>query len=139
MQHFVPFVGFGFFDNMIMLLAGDFIDSTFCITFGMTTLAAAAFGNLFSDIFGLWISGLIETAAVAMGFKEHSLTAKQVQLLPMRILRNTSMILGISLGCILGMFPLIFPEEWRLWASREEKEEQLEASGADLVYSRTRS
>merc|ERR1719401_1584591 len=121
-QQFVPFIGFGFFDNAIMLLAGDYIDSKLGVAFGVTTLAAAGIGNTFSDVIGLWLAGIIETAGAAMGLPEHNLSNAQQQLLSVRIAKNTSMILGIILGCILGMFPLLYPEEWRLWESRAQKE-----------------
>ena len=35
-------VGFGFMDNIIMIQAGDLIDSTLGVTLGITTLTAAA-------------------------------------------------------------------------------------------------
>jgi hypothetical protein len=41
----VPFIGFGFFDNAIMLLAGDFFDIHLGVTLGISTLASAALGN----------------------------------------------------------------------------------------------
>ena len=31
------------------------------------------------------------------------------------------MTIGVCFGCILGMAPLYFPKEWRLWQSRDEK------------------
>jgi hypothetical protein len=37
----VPFLGFGFMDNFIMILAGDQIDATFGVTLGISTMAAA--------------------------------------------------------------------------------------------------
>jgi len=120
MQNLVPFIGFGFFDNVIMLIAGDLIDAKLGVAFGISTLAAAAIGNTISDVFGLWVSGFIETAGVWLGFPEHSMSSQQLKLLPMRILRNTAMVLGIVIGCILGMAPLAYPKEWRLWEARPE-------------------
>ena len=38
----VPFVGFGFADNVIMILAGDAIDASLGVKLGLSTLAAAA-------------------------------------------------------------------------------------------------
>ena len=49
----VPFVGFGFADNVIMILAGDAIDKSIGVTLGISTLAAAGFGNLLSGVGGI--------------------------------------------------------------------------------------
>lgn len=42
----VPMVGFGFMDNLVMIQAGDMIDSTIGVTLGLSTLTAAAFGQV---------------------------------------------------------------------------------------------
>eukprot|EP00931_Biecheleriopsis_adriatica_P060772 TRINITY_DN36509_c0_g1_i1.p1 TRINITY_DN36509_c0_g1~~TRINITY_DN36509_c0_g1_i1.p1 ORF type:complete len:269 (+),score=45.08 TRINITY_DN36509_c0_g1_i1:32-808(+) len=122
LHNFIPFIGFGFCDNAIMILAGDYIDAKLGLAFGITTMAAAGLGNTMSDVVGLWISGFIETIATAMGLPGHGLSLQQMELLSIRILKNTSMIAGIVLGCLLGMFPLIYPEDWRFWPSRENME-----------------
>ncbi|VDP92384.1 unnamed protein product [Echinostoma caproni] len=49
----LPFIGFGFLDNAIMIVAGEYIDLTFASLFGLSTMAAAGLGNLVSDIFDL--------------------------------------------------------------------------------------
>jgi len=122
MQNTVPFIGFGFFDNAIMILAGDLIDSKLGIAFGITTMAAAAIGNTISDVIGLWVSGLIETFAAASGLPDHGLTNAQRRKLKIRIYKNSSMVVGLTIGCTLGMFPLVYPKEWRFWPSRDEVE-----------------
>ena len=38
-------LGFGFMDNIIMIQAGDYIDTTFGAVLGISTLTAAGFGN----------------------------------------------------------------------------------------------
>jgi len=120
LQHIVPFIGFGFFDNAVMILAGDFFDSKLGVAFGVTTMCSAAIGNTVSDVVGIWISGFIETAGVVLGLPDHNLSNEQQKFLKIRILRNTSMIFGITIGCVLGMFPLIYPTEWRLWPSKQQ-------------------
>jgi len=128
LHNFIPFIGFGFCDNAIMILAGDYIDAKLGVTLGLSTMAAAAWGNTFSDVIGLWISGFIETFVASSGLQHHNLTSGQMELLQARIVKNTSMIAGITLGCIVGMFPLIYPEDWRFWPSRQD----LEAANAHL-------
>lgn len=114
-QHFVPFVGFGFCDNAVMLIAGEFLDSKFGLILGISTMGAAALGNTISDVFGLWFSGIIETAGAAMGLPESGLTVKQMTDIRLRIVKNCGMVFGITTGCFLGMFPLVWPESHRLW------------------------
>ena len=50
-----------------VLTAGDAIDTTFSSTFHISTLAAAGFGNLVSDVAGLGLSSSIENAATSLG------------------------------------------------------------------------
>ena len=59
----LPMVGFGFMDNVLMLLAGDFIDTHLGSVLHISTLAAAGLGNLFSDLAGLTFGGTIEGVA----------------------------------------------------------------------------
>ena len=51
----IPFVGFGFLDNAIMICAGDTIDAAFGATLGLSALAAAGLGNLVSDVVGIQV------------------------------------------------------------------------------------
>lgn len=55
----IPFIGFGFCDNAIMLLAGEGIESSLGVTLGISTLAAAGLGNLISDVAGLGLADSI--------------------------------------------------------------------------------
>jgi len=118
-NNFLPFVGFGFCDNFIMLVVGDLVDAKLGIAFGISTLAAAAIGNTVSDVVGIWASGFIETTNAALGIPVSGLTSRQRADIRMRILKNTACATGIILGCLLGMAPLAYPQEWRLWESRE--------------------
>lgn len=111
-----------------MLLAGDFIDAKFGLYFGISTMCAAAVGNLVSDIVGMYASGIIETMNAAMGVPVSGLTAEQRADIRMRIWKNTACCTGITVGCIIGMFPLAFPQEWRLWESRENLAAKAESS-----------
>ncbi|KAJ1472793.1 hypothetical protein T484DRAFT_1838987 [Baffinella frigidus] len=59
-QAAVPMIGFGFMDNMVMIFMGDLIDSTLGVTFGLSTLTAAGFGQIFSDVSGVCFGGTVE-------------------------------------------------------------------------------
>ena len=39
----IPFLGFGFLDNALMIMFGDVIDQSFCVVFGFSTLAVTIF------------------------------------------------------------------------------------------------
>ncbi len=56
----LPFVGFGFLDNFIMLAAGEEIDAVFGARLGLTTLASAGLGNLVADVCGVSAANMIE-------------------------------------------------------------------------------
>ena len=58
LNQMVPFIGFGFMDNAIMILAGDKIDMTLGLSLGLSTMAAAGLGNLLSDVCGIGFGGL---------------------------------------------------------------------------------
>ena len=104
----IPMVGFGFMDNMIMIIAGDAIESTLGLTLGLTTLAAAGLGNLISDVAGLGLGGYIEASSEKLGIRKPILTRAQEASKTLVRTRALSNLLGISAGCILGMFPLLF-------------------------------
>lgn len=105
---FIPFVGFGFFDNFIMIIAGEALDTTLCVTFGYTTMVAAALGNTLSDIFGIGLGGLVETAAEKLGLPKPEASAQQQQTLAYKMYYQGGSVVGIVLGCFLGMVPLLF-------------------------------
>eukprot|EP01135_Chromosphaera_perkinsii_P006933 Nk52_evm21s628 gene=Nk52_evmTU21s628 len=102
----LPFVAFGFFDNFIMLVAGDYIDVTFGVTFGMSTLAAAGLGNMVSDVAGIGIGGVVTSAAARVPFLNPNLARSQLELPIARRVNVSSQCVGIVVGCLLGMCPL---------------------------------
>jgi len=109
----VPFVAFGFLDNAIMLVAGDFIDTQLGRVLGISTLAAAGLGNMISDVAGLGLGGYVEASSKKLGLKDPKLTLQQMQTRKVRLLNFIATSIGICIGCILGMVPLLFmdPEE----------------------------
>uniref|UniRef100_A0A1I8HPG2 Transmembrane protein 65 n=1 Tax=Macrostomum lignano TaxID=282301 RepID=A0A1I8HPG2_9PLAT len=104
----IPFVGFGFFDNAIMIVAGEYIDLTLGAAFCISTLAAAALGNWVSDLAGLSLASWVEGMTSRLGFETPRLTPQQLELRSTRWATVFGRSLGISLGCLLGMLPLLF-------------------------------
>ena len=109
----VPFIGFGFLDNAIMISAGDAIESNIGGVLCLSTMAAAGLGNMVSDIVGMGATGYIERYATKLGLPNPGLTAAQRQLPKVKQIGLLGAILGISVGCILGMAPLLFIDSER--------------------------
>lgn len=103
----LPMVGFGFVDNFLMICCGDAIEGHFG-RLGLSTMAAAGLGNLCSDVAGLGLADYIEHAAGKLGLPQPNLTRQQRQLPLVRYTGTAGAVMGISVGCMLGMFPLLF-------------------------------
>ncbi|KAF4081608.1 hypothetical protein AMELA_G00163440 [Ameiurus melas] len=116
----IPFVGFGFLDNAIMIAAGTQIELSIGVTFGISTMAAAALGNLVSDLAGLGLAGYVEALAARLGMQIPDLTPKQADMWQTRLSSHMGKAIGVTIGCLLGMFPLFF-------LSDEDKEEKQSA------------
>lgn len=104
----IPFVGFGFVDNIIMLAAGDMIEDHFHATYHLSMLCAAALGNTVSDVVGLSLGGIIETCARRVGIPDPNLSKAQANMAITHWCNFFASAGGITLGCLLGMFPLLF-------------------------------
>ena len=104
----MPFVGFGFLDNFIMIIAGEYIDYHIGATFAISTMAAAALGNTISDLFGIGSAWYVENLSGRLGLHAPPLTLEQLELRASRIAANSGRGIGVVVGCILGMFPLLF-------------------------------
>jgi Transmembrane protein 65 len=80
-----PFVGFGFMDNAILIVAGDAIDTSLGVTLGLSTMCAAAIGNIISDVAGILMGAAIEDwCATHLKLPVPQLTAAQRQLRSVR-------------------------------------------------------
>jgi len=121
MHQAIPFVGFGIMDNAILILAGETIDIYLGLTLGISTMCAAAIGNIISDVCGVAFGTVIEDALLSWSKKIESITKGRVKLPPMpqlsyeqRNLRSVRLsgqmgcAIGLTVGCVIGMFPLLF-------------------------------
>lgn len=104
----IPFIGFGFLDNFIMIVAGDYLDLTIGVTLGISTMAAAALGNLISDVAGIGSAWYVESLSSKVGIKAPVLTPEQLSMSSTTWSIYLGRALGVSIGCLLGMFPLLF-------------------------------
>ncbi|KFD58854.1 hypothetical protein M514_00017 [Trichuris suis] len=119
----LPFIGFGIFDNVIMIVAGEYIDNEVGTLLGISTMAAAAIGNLISDIGGIGIGNYIELLVSKLGLTAPLLSAKQLRTKRVRWTINMGRIVGIVIGCFIGMFPLLFFNVPSAKATRELKKD----------------
>ncbi|SCM01452.1 conserved protein, unknown function [Plasmodium chabaudi chabaudi] len=127
----IPFICFGFIDNSFMIISGDLFDSTFCAILGLSTMAAAGLGNLTSDVLGIFIGGYIEKIIVCIGFPRINLTNKQLKMNRTRKYYYLGSAVGIAIGCLLGMIPLLFIDSTKLeekknkFKKKKKKEHEL--------------
>jgi len=104
----LPFIGFGFLDNFIMIVAGEYIDLTLGAKLGISTMAAAALGNTLSDMMGIGSAWYVESWAEKLGATPPDLSSEQLEMTSCRVANNLGRALGVVFGCLLGMFPLLF-------------------------------
>lgn len=121
LQNAIPFIMFGFLDNSVMLICGESIERTVGAVITISTMAAAAIGNTFSDILGIGSSYYVEQMVIKLGLKPPNLTPIQLDMNCSRRAANLGRTLGVTLGCFLGMFPLLFKKDEESDDSSEEE------------------
>ncbi|KAF5226294.1 hypothetical protein ECC02_000417 [Trypanosoma cruzi] len=103
----LPFVGFGFLDNAVMILAGDAIDSTLGFYLNCSVMSCAAMGNIFSGALGMQFHGVIDKAVQKLNFNTPVLTERQMKGRQVFFAGHIGGTIGIMTGLFLGMFPLL--------------------------------
>ena len=119
----LPFIGFGFLDNLVMIIAGESIDASIGASLAISTMAAAALGNTLSDVFGIGSAWYVEHWAAKLGVSPPALSLEQLELKSSRVAANLGRALGVVIGCLLGMFPLLFYENENKDDQEGEEEE----------------
>jgi len=114
----LPFIGFGFLDNFIMICAGDYIELTIGAGIGISTMAAAGLGNAVSDVAGVGSAWYVESLVRRLGIPVPELSPAQFASRPTSWAMNIGRASGVALGCILGMIPLL----WRKSKNNNVKE-----------------
>ncbi|XP_046424955.1 transmembrane protein 65 isoform X1 [Neodiprion fabricii] len=124
----IPFIGFGFLDNFFMIIAGDQIETSLGAFISLSTMAAAAFGNTISDILGIGSAFYVERLVQKIGFKAPKLTPIQMDMPKSRRAANLGRVLGVTIGCLLGMSPLLI-----LHKGGKDKEAKTSIAGKEPV------
>merc|ERR1712060_607496 len=82
---------------------------------------ACAIGNIVGDVFGIFASNPMESAVVGaakvLRLPMPHLSAPQKLTSTARLWKSMGCVGGVVIGCGLGMFPLVFPDRFRLWES----------------------
>ncbi|XP_076653604.1 uncharacterized protein LOC143359516 isoform X2 [Halictus rubicundus] len=102
----IPFIGFGFLDNFIMIIAGDQIELMLNKRFPISTMTAAALGNTVSDIIGIGSVHYVEVLAQKVGFEAPKLTNIELNLPKTKLAANMGRVVGVTIGCLIGMSPI---------------------------------
>jgi hypothetical protein len=118
-SRFIGSFVFGFIDNFIMVIAGSQIDAQFggvagaAVGTANASMMAAGLGNTVSDAVGELASNTIESTMDKMGLDPEAVTDEQVAAGPawMRFLDKQASVIGIVVGCLVGLFPLFLEEE----------------------------
>uniref|UniRef100_A0A8C6LBR3 Transmembrane protein 65 n=1 Tax=Nothobranchius furzeri TaxID=105023 RepID=A0A8C6LBR3_NOTFU len=105
----IPFVGFGFLDNCIMIVAVS-------VSFRKSIQEMRNRVLLF-----LLLAGYVEALAFRLGMQIPDLSPKQADMWQTRVSCHTGKAIGVGIGCLLGMFPLLFFSD-----DKEKKEGQPE-------------
>ncbi|NXE11608.1 TMM65 protein, partial [Lophotis ruficrista] len=117
----LPFVGFGFLDNAIMIAAGTQIELSIGVVLGISTMAGKHCqiqNRLFLFSCSSSLAGYVEALASRLGLSIPDLTPKQADMWQTRLSAHLGKAIGVTVGCILGMFPLLF------FGDEEEKLEE---------------
>ncbi|NXX80651.1 TMM65 protein, partial [Urocolius indicus] len=115
----LPFVGFGFLDNAIMIAAGTQIELSIGVVLGISTMAGK-YTQVQNDLCSCSssLAGYVEALASRLGLSIPDLTPKQADMWQTRLSAHLGKAIGVTIGCILGMFPLLF------FGDEEEKLEE---------------
>merc|ERR1712080_806389 len=92
------------------------------MTLGISTMAAAACGNTISDLCGIGSAWYVEMAASKLGASPPNLSPTQMEMMSSKVATNIGRAFGVVLGCIIGMFPLLFIDTTP--SKSEEKDEE---------------
>ncbi|KAJ0003816.1 hypothetical protein NQD34_008914, partial [Periophthalmus magnuspinnatus] len=109
----IPFVGFGFLDNAIMIAAGTQIELSIGVTLGISTMAGLSHHNISHNITINHLAGYVEALVSRLGLQGPDLTPKQADMWQTRLSAHLGKAIGVCIGCILGMFPAALPQRRR--------------------------
>ncbi|XP_032309146.1 uncharacterized protein LOC26514811 isoform X3 [Drosophila ananassae] len=90
---------------------GEYIELSVGQVVTLSTMATAGLGNTISDIMGITLATYVENGCQILGLKQPMLTSAQFELKSSKRATSIGRIMGITVGCLLGMCPLWFMNE----------------------------
>jgi len=95
-------------DNLVMIQAGQYIDSTIGVSLGLATMTAAAAGQVVSDVSGVVFGGTLEQFLTRMSLiRSPDISPAQRQLPICRHVAMAGAVVGVVFGCALGAMTLL--------------------------------
>jgi len=132
----LPMIVFGFTDQTVMIHAGNAIDCSIGVTFGLSTLTAAAVGQVCSNGTGILFGGIIGNLVKAAGLPSSNLTSLQRTLPIITRTRIGAQLAGVFLGCTLGLCNLLLIDTDRSSSLKLKNNKNLMDDGKMEVISR---
>ncbi|GET86208.1 hypothetical protein, conserved [Leishmania tarentolae] len=114
-----PFLAFGMLDNSTLVLAGGAIDNALSGSLGLSQMAAASLGGVVSGVAGIQVHGLAERYTRAT---PPQLTMEQQRSDSYSRATQVGNTVGMVVGLILGMTPLLFMSGSTQLAEQEERD-----------------
>lgn len=126
-------IGFGFMDQTIMIHAGNAIDCTIGVSLGVSTLAAAAVGQIVANAGGILFGQSLERFfARFLWIPQTNLTGAQLSLAVVEKARFSGTFWGILAGCVLGLTNLLFIDTQ--WSHEQRKSQAVGDSNTSLFF-----
>jgi hypothetical protein len=105
-----------------LIIAGDAIDTSLGVLLGISTMCAAALGNIVSDVAGVMTGTIVEDFCFKyMHLQSPDLTSAQRKLRSVRYAGQFGTAIGMIVGCVIGMFPLLLIDSHKVQAKKREK------------------
>jgi hypothetical protein len=95
------------------------------VSFGLSTLTAAGFGQCVSDVAGFTCGGIVDATVAKLKLPHHNLSPAQLDLKRSRIAYTMGGCVGVVVGCLLGMSCLFFMDTDR--ADRAKKAKKIQS------------
>jgi len=118
----LPMAVFGFIDNIILVLVGEMIDRTIAMQLGIGTMAAAGLGNATSDAVGVLGQDSVDRVMDKVGLGPSEGEDEQTEGRLEKFVGLAGGVIGIVVGCLIGMIPLAFMKTASRVSSQEEDE-----------------
>ena len=107
-----------------MIQAGEAIDMSLGVAFGLSTLTAAGFGQCISDVAGFSCGGVVDAIVAKLSLPQHGLSLAQLDMKAARLYHTLGGCVGVVTGCLLGMTCLLFMDTERAERAKKAKELQ---------------